>query len=86
MLRCERCVYAKPNSYPPMTQNWVVVTTLEPMCQSQPCVTIHHTIDETLAGGQNRNWYHPVTQKPVCGDGMPIDKARRACTCALHSI
>ena len=47
---CEKRVYAKPNLYPPMTQNLVVVTTLEPMCQSQPCVTIHHTIDETLAG------------------------------------
>ena len=40
----------KPNLYPSMTQNWVVVTILEPMYKSQPCITIHHTIDETLEG------------------------------------
>ena len=35
-----------------MTRKQVVVTILEPIHQSQPCLTIHYTYDERLEGGQ----------------------------------
>ena len=51
---CEKWVWAKPNLYPLMTRKQVVVTILEPIHQSQPCITIHHTYNERLDGS---SWY-----------------------------
>ena len=45
---CEKLVWAKPNLYPLITQEWVVVTILEPIYQSQPSPTIHYTYGERM--------------------------------------
>ena len=43
--------YRPSQNFPPvMTPKWVVVTILLTKLQSQPCMTIHHTNDETLGG------------------------------------
>ena len=47
---CEKRRRAKPTFPPTQTQKQVVVTILEPIYQSQPCKTIHHTYNETLKG------------------------------------
>ena len=39
----KKWVWAKPNLYPLMTRKWFVVTVLDPIHQSQPCLTIHYT-------------------------------------------
>ena len=45
---CEKWVWVQPHLCQLMTQNQVVVTITDNESQSQPCITIHNTHDETL--------------------------------------
>ena len=47
-------VWAMPNLYPLATRKQVVVAILEPIYQSEPCITIHYTYNERLDG---LSWY-----------------------------
>ena len=47
---CEKWARAKPTLTPPAPQKHVVVTIIEPIYQSQPSPTIHHTYNEELGG------------------------------------
>ena len=51
---CKKWVWAKPNFYPLTTRKQVVVRILEPIHQSQPCLTIHYTYNERL---ERSSWY-----------------------------